>query len=98
MPLYDHECESCGYIFEEVKPFEERTLSCPKCDGTAKRIVSPMRRGQIDIFEGGHYEELGDDVPYIRSKAHLAEECEKRGLVSRMLKDGYKSHERRRWI
>jgi len=98
MPLYDHECESCGYVFEEVKPYEERTLPCPKCDGVAKRIVSPMRGSQIDVFQPQHFEELGDDAPYISSKAQLASECERRGLVSRYLIEGYRNHDRRRWM
>ncbi len=86
MPLYDHECENCGYVFEDVKPYEERTLPCPKCDGTAKRIVTASK---IEVFKPQRFEELGDDAPYIESKSQLARECRKRGLVSRYLEDSY---------
>ncbi len=41
MPIYEYECSSCGYVFEEwQKGFEERTISCPKCNSSAKRLIS----------------------------------------------------------
>lgn len=92
MPLYDHRCDNCGWIFEQVMKFEEEILPCPKCDSTAKRIFSPMRKEQVGVFKPQRFEALGDDAPVITSKQQLAEECKKRGLVSRMLSDGYRDY------
>jgi hypothetical protein len=63
-----------------------------------RRIVSPMNKAQIDIFQGSHYEELGDDIPYISSKQQLSDECQKRGLVSRHLEEGFNAKRPARWL
>lgn len=93
MVIHDYECEECGYIFEDLKPYEERTAQCPKCDGTSKRIVTASK---IQVFQPQRFEELGDDAPLISSKAELARECQKRGLVSRYLEDSYRRHGKRK--
>ena len=45
MPLYEFECRICGHIYEELQEKisnEKIQYSlCPKCDGMAKRIMSP---------------------------------------------------------
>lgn len=38
MPVHDHQCTECGYIFEEVVKWDEYIKKCPKCDGPAKRV------------------------------------------------------------
>lgn len=95
MPLYDYECAACGHIQEEFKPYEDREGVCVKCGKQTKRIVSAAK---LDIFKEQAYEELGDDAPVISSKQHLARECAKRGLASRMLMEGYHNYGRRREI
>ncbi len=94
MPLYDHECQHCENVFEEFLPYEIRRTVCPKCDGPAVRIVSKTK---LDLFKPQHFEELGDDNPYITSKAQLARECETRGLKSRLLMEGYKNYQSPKW-
>lgn len=86
MVIHDYECEECGYVFEDLRPYEERTAQCPKCDGVSKRIVTASK---IHTFKPQHFDELGDDAPFIESREQLAKECKKRGLVSRYLEDSY---------
>lgn len=96
MPLYDYRCEKCDAIFEDVQPYEQREIPCPLCQGgPAHRIVS---KAKLDIFKAERYEELGDDAPEITSKQHLAEECAKRGIISRRLLESYNQHRKRREI
>ena len=48
MPLYEFECEDCGYIFEELVTLSSKILNeyeivavCPKCDSAfCKKIIS----------------------------------------------------------
>lgn len=37
MPLYEYECESCGYRFDEMSKIDDRhqPRSCPKCQGNS---------------------------------------------------------------
>ncbi|AZO96225.1 FmdB family transcriptional regulator [Iocasia frigidifontis] len=39
MPTYLYECENCGRFEEFQKITEEPLETCPKCDGTVKRII-----------------------------------------------------------
>ena len=96
MPLYDYECEGCHKIVERFEPFENREVQSECCPlYQAVRLVSASK---LDVFREGRYEELGDDAPYITSKAHLADECRKRGLASKYLMDGYRSFRPKREI
>lgn len=97
MPLYDHECE-CGKITERFMPYEQRTITC-ECGKEAKRIISFRQSARtVDVFNEYREENLGDDVPLVRSRAHLAQLCEERGLKSKALMDGYRNYGRRREI
>jgi hypothetical protein len=90
--LHDYECDRCHSKTEHTLPFEQRSINCT-CGGTAYRIVSFGKKARnIDIFEGQRFEHLGDDAPYISSKRELAQVCRERGIVSRMLEDGYRSY------
>ncbi len=41
MPIYEYKCESCGHVFEEwQKSYEERSIKCPLCGGSTKRLIS----------------------------------------------------------
>lgn len=43
MPIYEYQCEKCGYIFEEVTLKMEPTkisTECPNCKGISKKILS----------------------------------------------------------
>ena len=41
MPIYEYRCEDCQQIFEEwQKHFEDQEVTCPVCNGNAKRLIS----------------------------------------------------------
>ncbi|MCD6300003.1 MAG: hypothetical protein J7L78_02390 [Dehalococcoidales bacterium] len=43
MPIYEYECERCSFRFEVRKRFgEDGATSCPKCQGEARRLFSPV--------------------------------------------------------
>jgi late competence protein required for DNA uptake (superfamily II DNA/RNA helicase) len=97
MPLYDYECAKCSTVHELMAPYESRILPSLCCENVLmKRIISQIK---LSVFKPQHFEELGDDAPYIESKEQLAKECKKRGLVSAYLEGSYNRHEQtKRWI
>ena len=40
MPLYDYECQDCGFKFDQFHYLYTPTTWCPKCTGIAKTIPS----------------------------------------------------------
>ena len=38
MPRYDYACK-CGNVVEEVRGYEEDSIPCPSCSGTARRVA-----------------------------------------------------------
>jgi putative FmdB family regulatory protein len=55
MPTYEYECTDCRYRFDELQKLTEPPLlTCPKCKGRLRRLVSA---GGGFIFKGsGFYE------------------------------------------
>lgn len=41
--MFDFTCGSCGHTHERLVDSDCRTDPCPKCDGVADRIISPVR-------------------------------------------------------
>ena len=41
MPLYEHECESCGHRFEVIQKFSDAPIEvCPRCGGHVRKLLS----------------------------------------------------------
>ena len=40
MPVYDFECQKCGYISEAITDIHQRRIVCPECKNIACRIIS----------------------------------------------------------
>ena len=40
MPIYDYECSKCGEVRERIAGLNDKRLKCPKCGGTANRIIT----------------------------------------------------------
>jgi putative FmdB family regulatory protein len=41
MPLYEYQCQDCGFRSEELQKLADPPLTvCPKCGGTFKRLIS----------------------------------------------------------
>lgn len=39
MPIYDYECGSCGYEFDQIVPYDTDDTICEKCGATARRTI-----------------------------------------------------------
>lgn len=43
MPIYEYECDACGYAFERIQSFNDDPVSkCPRCAGAVRRVISPV--------------------------------------------------------
>src|SRR5262245_6444109 len=41
MPLYEYECETCRYRFEQIQKFSDPPIDkCPQCGGPVHKLVS----------------------------------------------------------
>ena len=41
MPLYEYECNSCGWRFELIQKFSDQLASeCPTCGGPVRKLLS----------------------------------------------------------
>lgn len=41
MPIYEYRCNDCNNVFEEWnRSYEEKEITCPSCNGVAKRLIS----------------------------------------------------------
>ena len=42
MPLYEYECEACGYRFEVIQRFSDPAIdACQRCGGPVRKLLSP---------------------------------------------------------
>ena len=52
MPIYEYECETCGFKFDLLRKVGEATeVTCPKCHGQSRRIYSSVPM----IFKGDRW-------------------------------------------
>ena len=43
MPIYDYECETCGFCFERKQKFDEEPISvCLRCGEKARRVINSV--------------------------------------------------------
>lgn len=40
LKLFDYQCYKCSHIHEELQPPDKKYVPCPKCNGTARKIIS----------------------------------------------------------
>ena len=73
MPIYEYQCRSCGYEFEEVQKFSDPSLDdCPSCGvNSAERIVSIS---SFHLKGGGWYK---DGYSTKKSETEKSEDNEK---------------------
>ena len=57
MPIYEFECNSCGYIFEDLVKYNQDHEFCPKCNEYSKKIIS---RASFHL-KGGGWADTGYD-------------------------------------
>ena len=82
MPIYEYECEECGFQMEGIFPINKKpdNVPCIKCLGNAKSIIS----ASADRKEWNPYidENLGPEPVVVQSRAHRKKLMKKAGLVS----------------
>lgn len=68
MPIYDYECEKCGYRFERRQNFDaDPDGTCPRCEGRARRrfhSVAVIYKGSgfyTTDYKRNGYSPPGDD-------------------------------------
>jgi len=43
MPIYEYECDDCGYRFERYQSISSEPLKrCPHCGGAVRRVIYPV--------------------------------------------------------
>ena len=46
MPLYDTECQECGFIQEQLLKIEDEPWPCPECGGDMETLITG-----VEVFE-----------------------------------------------
>ncbi|MCD6525670.1 MAG: zinc ribbon domain-containing protein [Desulfuromonas sp.] len=55
MPMYEYECQKCGFVFEARQKFSDEPLSeCRDCGGAVKKLIS---RSGFALKGGGWYDQ-----------------------------------------
>lgn len=53
MPVYEYECQKCGYTFERTQSIQAKPLQrCPRCRGKVRRLISS---GIQVLFKGNGF-------------------------------------------
>jgi len=72
MPIYEYECDDCGYRFERYQPIaSEPVKRCLRCGGAVRRVIYPVGI----IFKGsGFYVTDHRPVPASGRDSELSKE------------------------
>lgn len=87
MPIYTYEC-SCGHIFDEIFHVADRpdTMTCPKCEGVAGRIISPhgaiLTDGDVKWLDSACKTLLRDGDPPITTRTEYKRYLKDHGLIA----------------
>jgi putative FmdB family regulatory protein len=59
MPIYEYDCEVCGYKFSQLLMSRDAKVKCPLCQGKVKKLMSTFSvgashdaAGNLPIAEG----------------------------------------------
>jgi putative FmdB family regulatory protein len=45
MPIYEYDCEDCGYKFSQLLMRRNAQIKCPLCQGNVKKLMSTFSVG-----------------------------------------------------
>ena len=45
MPIYEYDCEDCGYKFSQLLMSRDTKVTCPLCQGNVKKLMSAFSVG-----------------------------------------------------
>ena len=82
MPLYDHECSTCGAVSEALAPVDDRVVRCPACGDNAERIFSS--RYYINPDVDFVTDNITGDPVRVTSRQHLARLCRDNGVSEKI--------------
>jgi putative FmdB family regulatory protein len=71
MPIYEHECEACNHIWEDLFSLNDPVPEeCPNCKekGKVKRLLS-WCRGKVELTGREHIEQCRRDAQKIKNDA-----------------------------
>jgi putative FmdB family regulatory protein len=56
MPIYEFQCEHCGYLFDKMIPYSDAGCprACPKCGWAVKRVEVPSSP-PVTLFKGSGF-------------------------------------------
>ena len=76
MPIYEYQCQNCGYLFEELQTMSEAPLViCPNCNkDTLKKLIGS---GGGIIFKGSGFYQTDYKKPAPEAKENKTESKEK---------------------
>lgn len=61
MPMYEYECQACGYNFEARQKFSDAPLTtCPECQGEVRKQIS---QAGFTLKGGGWYQQSYGNAP-----------------------------------
>ena len=79
MPTYKYKCDKCGKELEEFHKVDDRNNQvCPECKRYMQIVIQPTT---FHIFEPFWHPNLDKKPVWIKSKKHLNEESETRGMT-----------------
>lgn len=75
MPIYEYQCQNCGYLFEELQTMSEAPLvTCPDCGkDTLKKLIGS---GGGIIFKGSGFYQTDYKKPSAETKENKTESKE----------------------
>ena len=79
VPQYKLRCKKCNKVFEEISSIDDRNKIKCECGGDTEIIIQPI---VTHFFEPFWHPNLDKKPVYIKSKAHLKEESDKRNMTS----------------
>ena len=80
MPTYSYRCKKCGEELDEFHKVDDRyNQECPECGNKMQIVIKPL---PFHIFEPFWHPNLDKKPVWIKSKKHLKEESDKRGMTS----------------
>jgi hypothetical protein len=90
MPIHQYDCEACSNTFDQFVKDIDEIVSCPKCECQCSISFDWGKDSNAFVEFKAFMNDMIDwqDV-HITSRKQLQEECDKRGLNARGLKDGY---------
>jgi len=72
MPVYDFECQKCGYISEAITDIHQRRIVCPECKNPISSEILLSRLEDFEIIQCGFCSKAYK-VRYIVKSVELAD-------------------------